>query len=178
MTDASDENPAPEQPLEFSMPVDLGALGRGGRRFRLSADDAARARIARRLGIPAVQRLEGDIALDASKTGIVAKGMVRAALTRECVSSLEEMTEEVDDAFEVEFLRAAPEEADEDVDIWTAPEVHEGDSFDVGELLVQQLSLAMDPFPRKDGAASLAAQYGRDGEASPFAALRGKLGKS
>ena len=176
MTEETDETPAPE----FSLEVDLGALGRTGKTFRLSADDEARVRIARRLKIPAVQRLEGEIALAASKTAVTAKGTVRATLTRECVSSLEEMTEEVDDAFEVEFPRAAPEEAvgGEDADIWNEPEIHEGDSFDAGELLVQQLSLAMDPFPRKPGAASLAEAYGRDADASPFADLRGKLGKS
>jgi hypothetical protein len=58
------------------------------------------------------------------------------------------------------------------------PEIHTGDHFDLGEFLVQQLSLAMDPFPRKPGAESLVETYGRGADISPFAALREKIEKS
>jgi hypothetical protein len=59
--------------------------------------------------------------------------------------------------------------ADEE-DWLDAPDVHEGALIDVGELLVQQLSLAMDPFPRKAGAPSLVDQFGAQHEESPLAA--------
>ncbi|MGD9801132.1 MAG: hypothetical protein AB7V02_11105, partial [Parvularculaceae bacterium] len=49
----------------------------------------------------------------------------------------------------------------------------DGDEIDLGELLVQHLSLALDPYPRKDGAESLLETYRNAATASPFAGLKG-----
>ncbi len=98
-----------------------------------------------------------------------------AALTRECVASLEPFQEILTEKFDVDFLRAQPEPGEEED--WDAPEVHEGDRLDLGEILVQQLSLSMSPFPRKEGARSLAEAYAPPELASPFAALKGVIGK-
>lgn len=158
---------------EFSVEINLGDLPRGGKLFHLKAGKAECAAIAKRLGVPAVKLLEGDIHLAATKTNISAVGTLRATLVRECVASLEEMDEAVSDSFELEFVRdesLVPEE--EGVEEWELPEVHEGPVFDLGELLAQQLSLAMNPFPRKEGARSLVEDYGAARESSPFAALR------
>jgi len=165
---------------EFSHEVDLTKLSKTGKNFRLEADEDARAKIAARLRVPAVKALTGDIHISATPKTILARGVVRAQLVRECVASLEELDETVDDAFEVEFLRSADDAAPDssDDEDWLAPEVHEEPVFDIGELLVQQLSLAMDPFPRKQGAVSLAETYGRASESSPFAVLQGKIEKT
>ncbi len=165
---------------EFSHEVDLTKLSKTGKDFHLVADGDARAKIAARLRVPAVKALSGDIHIAATPKTILARGAVRAQLVRECVASLEELDETVDDKFEVEFLRSvddAPPEENSGED-WLAPEVHEGLVFDIGELLVQQLSLAMDPFPRKEGAVSLVETYGRASESSPFAVLQGKIKKT
>ena len=183
---ASDPVQPDSVPPEFSAPVDLRALRGGRKRFQLEAGAEERAAIARRLGAPGLERLEGEIELTATKAELRAAGVLRAALTRECVSSLEEMTETVEDAFDIVFLRAAPdrpvadgraddEDAEGVAEDWDAPEVHEGDIFDLGEFLTQQLALAMDPFPRKPGAPDLAAQYGDGGPVSPFAGLAAKI---
>ena len=164
---------------ELSKEVELSSLGAGGKLFPLQADDEACARIAKRLGIPRVKSLAGEIRLSATKKDIKATGVVRAELVRECVASLEEMDEAVDEAFELEFLREEdPEQLQDGREEWELPEVHEGEIFDVGELLVQQLSLAMDPFPRKEGARSLAEDYGVEAESSPFAVLKSESKKS
>ncbi len=164
---------------EFSVTVDLAGLPRGGKRFKLSANAEECARIAERLGVPAVARLEGEINLKANAKTIEAEGKISAALTRICVASLEEMAEAVDERFSVNYVReetaSLPDPEDES---WDAPEYHEGDRFDLGELLTQQLALAMTAFPRKEGAASLADQYGAVQNDSPFAALQGKFEKS
>ena len=184
--DAPEGTPVEETPVEFSVAVDLRALKGGGKTFRLAASPEECALLAKRLGVPAVQRLEGEIALAVSKTEITAAGTLRAALTRQCVASLEEMTETVEDAFEVAFVRSPPNalqlqdeveaETEAETEDWDAPEVHEGDVFDLGEFLTQQLALAMAPFPRKPGAASLAEQFGEDKPVSPFADLARRLG--
>ena len=66
--------------------------------------------------------------------------------------------------------RPPEDEEEEDLD---APEYHGGDMLDLGEMLVQQLSLAMAAFPRKEGAESLAEAYAPPENTSPFAALKG-----
>lgn len=171
MSDESLESNA----VEFSVPVDLRSAGLTEKRFELSANAQECALIAKRLGIPAVGKLEGEVSLTASKTEIKASGMLRAELTRECVASLEEMAETIDEPFEVVFARAPagtePESLEEQLEDLDAPDMHIGEVFDVGEFLTQQLALAMDPFPRKPGAQSLADQYGEDKPISPFAAL-------
>ncbi len=167
-------------PPEFSVEVDLEEIGRQSKSFHLAPDAKQREAIAWRLGAPAVNSLEGDVTLKVAKTHIRASGSVRATLTRMCVASLEPMTEAIDEEFDIEFLRQAPDEtareAEEDA-LDDLIEIHENPVLDVGELLVQQLSLAMDPFPRKEGATSLVEQYGRTQEESPFAVLRGAFGK-
>lgn len=167
------DNMAPE----FSVIADLQAIGRHVKKFHLEPDEAARKKIAKRLGVPSVERLEGDVSVRAGKTDILIEGLLRATLVRECVSSLEEMTEEIDEGFEISFLRQEPEDSgDEEAE--EPPEIHEDDTLDLGELLVQQLSLAMDPFPRKQGAQSLADEYGRAEADSPFRDLKGMFDKN
>lgn len=168
---------APDIPIaaEFSVPVDLRAEGRRQKTYKLSPNAEERALIAQRLKVPGVEKLEGDVSLDISKTEIKASGSLSAELTRECVASLEQMTETVEETFEVAFERGqatAPNDTPEhDAEDWEGLEIHEGDVFDLGEFLIQQLSLAMEPFPRKPGAPSLADQFGEDKSISPFAEL-------
>lgn len=164
---------------EFSFPVSLGELSSAGKRFQLKTGPEERERIAQRLNVVAVAECEGEVHIRATKTVIDISGSLRAELTRECVSSLEEVDETVADSFELQFFRSEKAlEAIEDEEEAEFAEVHEGDIFDLGELLIQQLSLAMDPFPRKPGAVSLAAEFGSDEETSPFAGLHEALEKN
>lgn len=189
MNDATGQEPREGVAAEFSVAVDLRELRGAPKRFELAASPEQCGRIAKRLGVRGVQRLEGEVSLSVSKIEITAKGVVRATLARQCVASLEEMTETVDETFEAVFLREAPkahEAQDDAADLdgeadggdWDAPEIHESDIFDLGELLTQQLALAMAPFPRKPGATSLAEQYGEDKPVSPFADLARRLHES
>jgi len=166
----NDVAPAPE----FSFIVDLDKLLSGEKRFTLFAGKVECAKIAKRLDVPAVESLEGAVALSATRTEIIARGRVAAALTRQCVASLERMDEHIGEAFEVVFSRTPPENPAgfSEEALAKLPETHLGGSFDIGELLVQQLSLAMDPFPRKKDAQSLAETYGAGAESSPFDVLK------
>ena len=164
---------------EFSFEIDLTGLSASEKQFRLKAEQSVCEQLAKRLGVIAVHSCEGEINLSATKSVINVSGTVRGGVTRECVASLEDMEEVVSDSFELEFFRNANAlDDDKSLDETDLAEIHEGDVFDIGELLVQQFSLAMDPFPRKDNAPSLAEEYGEDIEASPFAGLQDILKKS
>ncbi len=162
---------------EFSFEIDLDGLGSQEKHYRLQANEDERRKIAARLQTPSVEKLEGDLQVTATKAGIRVTGSMSASLTRECVASLEHLGEVVEEKFDIDFTRTPPQSEAELVDL-EAPEYIGGDTLDLGELLVQQLSLAMDPFPRKPDAQSLAAAYAPAENLSPFAILKGALGKT
>ena len=178
--DEHDVDAQPSGPPEFSKIIDINKASANGREYQLTPTKDDCDKIAARLGVNGVENFSGALTVQTSKHQIKVQGSLRAQLLRECVASLEPMTENIEEAIDIEFLRRAPivvEGAEEDEPFWEQPEVHESDELDIGELLVQQLSLAMAPFPRKEGAASLAEEYGQIGSASPFAGLRESLKK-
>ncbi|WDI30651.1 DUF177 domain-containing protein [Hyphococcus flavus] len=171
---------------EFSHKVDLGGLPRSGKAFRLVADNVSLERIATRLNVISADAFSCDLHLRASRHEINITGKVTATLIRECVASLEPMEEVIDESFDVEFARSSPDNLRKENEDGEAvyegedipPEIHEGEIFDIGEFAVQQLALAMNPFPRMPGAQSLAEVYGREDNVSPFAVLAEKFKKS
>lgn len=142
----------------------------------LEADDNARAAIARRLGVPAVKRLLGVFGLTKTTDGVDVAGRIEAAVQRECVASLELFDEAVDEAFEIEFARGLAPAGEVEIDE-RSPEPLDGESLDLGELLIQQLSLSIEPYPRKPGARSLTEDLAPEQNVSPFSGLKAALAK-
>ena len=163
---------------EFSKEVVLSDLPTMGKTYKLVVSPEIYPLIAARLGIVSIGNCSGEVLLKANKSVISAKGSVRASLIRECVSSLETMDEIIEESFEVEFNRqlAKPESGNSSVNTEGSEldltEIHLGDVFDVGELLIQQVSLAMESFPRKEGTSSLVEEFGTEASVSPFAVLQ------
>ena len=163
---------------ELSLEVELDALPRNGKSFRLEADAAARAAIAARLNTLSVEALSGDIQVTATRSEIAARGVLHAILVRECVASLEPFEERLEERFAIDFRRCEKDkDADDEESGWDAPEIHQAPVLDIGEMLVQQLSLAMDPFPRKPDAKSLAESYGGAKSANAFSTLAERIQK-
>ncbi len=159
----------------FSLIIALEDATPEGRDARLEADEAARSLIAERLGVPSVRSLAGELHIRLIADGIAISGTLDAALVRECVVSLEPMDEIIRETIEIKFspdaeLAADAVEIDVDAD---AVELLPPGGIDLGEILIQQLALAMNPYPRKEGAASLVKNYASSPEAAPFSALRG-----
>lgn len=164
---------------EFSVEIVLDDLPKGGRHFVLKANEVERAAVATRLGVLAVELFSGDLRVTATKLRFAVRGNVVARLKRECVVSLEEITEEVGEPFEVDFVRrSATQEADDEEISLDSPEIHSDPKFDIGELLVQQLSLAMAPFPKKQGASGLTAEFATQEETSAFAQALARAAKN
>lgn len=154
---------------EFSFEVDLNALPKAGRGYKLEAGPDERDAVAKRLGVIAVDQLSGDVHIRATRDRFSVRGNLVARLKRQCVATLQEMSEEIDEPFELDFVRHADMTDHEDEEIsLDAPECFDGQIFDLGEALVQQLSLAMAPFPRMAGADSLVSEFGADEDKSPF----------
>lgn len=152
--------------------VEIAALSRGKNLFHLSPDEARRRAIAERLGEAGVAALEGDFALTPFNGGVDLALHIKARVDRNCVISLEPLVELVDERYSIRFERDFDDEAgDEDDEISREP--LEGDTLDLDEILVQYLSLSLDPHPRKAGAKSLAEGYRDPVNLSPFSGLKG-----
>jgi uncharacterized metal-binding protein YceD (DUF177 family) len=162
---------------EFSHLVTLAEAGQG-RRIAIEADDAARARIAARLGLVALDRFALTAEVRAVAGGIAATGAVEADVVQSCAATDLPVPATLREAFDLRFLRevetgdAADEEIEisgEDCDILPL----DGDRIDLGEAAVQTLSLALDPFPRHPDANRILAEKGvlSEEQAGPFAAL-------
>ncbi len=161
---------------EWTHPVVLANIPAGGQHLRLEAPEAALPAIAARLGLPAVAALSAELALTPERGGRVAvRGSLRARVTQECVVTLAPLPAEVAEDFAWRLLPPGEEPSDGDDDPDDIP-ADESGVVDLGEELVQQLSLALDPYPRAPGADIPPEHAG--GAHGPFAALARLKGSS
>jgi uncharacterized metal-binding protein YceD (DUF177 family) len=160
------------QQSELHRPVSLDRIGASGFAQRIEATEAERAALARRLGIPAIAMLVCDFRLRREGQGVIAaEAALRARVTRECVLSLDEFESEVAFEFRLRFVPAALES--EELDPEAEDEIpYTGEKIDLGEAVVEELALALDPYPRKPDA-ELPADAAEP-PASPFAVLRSR----
>ncbi len=135
---------------EFSHKTAMDKIFKAPRKFSLSANREQCAKIAKRLQIISLESLTGEISCTTKGPIIIVTGQVTAELQQACVISLDPVTETVDEAFALEFIRR-PDDDDDPLDL-DAPESVSGDDLDIGEILVQQLALALNPYPRAEGA--------------------------
>jgi uncharacterized metal-binding protein YceD (DUF177 family) len=172
---------------EFSRWVEAARIGPEGLDLTVEATEEERRRVAARLGILAVEALAGSIRLvPAPDSGAVRlSARLHAAVVQACVVSLEPVRNEIDLTFERVYRAGAAPAAAGRKEVWVDPEVEEppeplvDGSIDVGEAMVEELALALDPYPRKPGAELPAGWEERAGAGereSPFAALA-KLSK-
>lgn len=157
--------------------VDISVLDAAGAKFVVEPNEEERAAIAKRLDIPAVRKLRGDFLLTPIRGGVDIALILDAETERACVASLEPMTETIREEVRVEFDRNYAEEEDRDFsETGILREPLDSAEVDLGELLVQHLSLSLDPYPRKDGAERLADKFRDATSVSPFLPLKGLAG--
>jgi hypothetical protein len=149
----------------FSRPVRVDSIPRDGLEQTIEASQSERAALAKRMGLPAIERLAADFAIHRVGGGIIeVRGEVRARLTQTCVVSLEPFDISLEEPIEVRF--AAPAEAPRprarSIEAPEADWPEPGDAdppdpivdgrIDLGALAAEFLSLGLDPYPRKPGA--------------------------
>jgi uncharacterized metal-binding protein YceD (DUF177 family) len=159
---------APAAAIEFSRPLALGRVGPEGHTELLVATAAECAALARRFGIPGVGSLRATLRLEPEEDGaILVRGWLEAKVVQECVVTLEPVRQRVAEDITFRLLPAGrePAEGPEDPDEIAC----EHDVAELGEVVAEQLALALDPYPRAPGAALPA--EATDEQAGAFAAL-------
>lgn len=121
--------------------------------------EAVRTALARRFDILGIDELAAEVTLRRLTDGdIAAVAQLSARLRQACVVTLEPVEETVAVTVEGRFSERVAETADDGLvtldpdDETDEPEPIVGGVLDLGEWLAQQLSLAMDPYPRAPGA--------------------------
>lgn len=159
--------------IPFSQEVRLNQIGDGLRR-RLAPDSATRQRIARMLDLQSLDSFTADVEVKPSIDGWRLSGQISAHAVQTCGISLEPLPVDIDERFVRHLVEATGQEDDAvevDVDIdHDAPDLIENGRIDIGAYAVEQLSLCLDPFPRKPDAVFNPPET--SAEISPFAVLR------
>lgn len=132
-------------PRPLLVPIPAAGCADGPRRFRLEADAAERGAVALRLGLPGIARIAVEAEVEPSGPGAFrARAELRARVRRACVVTLDEFDEEVRAAFEAAFAPPGAAGAPGD----DGPEPVRDGALALGDLAVEHLSLALDPYPR------------------------------
>jgi len=163
---------------EFSHLVTATNVGPEGFNTRFEADERARQLLAKRFGIVSVDHLSGTATLTRESDGMTihVSGAMDAQVTQACVTTLDPVKDRVQESFEgwfldesqaMSFTRAKkrkeeeeiggffiPGETDENplIEEREEPEPVVNGMVDVGELVAQFLSLALNPYPHSEKA--------------------------
>jgi uncharacterized metal-binding protein YceD (DUF177 family) len=155
-------------------------IAEAGSHRELAATAAERAAIAQELGLVSCEAVEVSYTIRALGAGRYRlAGRLRALLTQACVATLEPLPQTIEEEFDVQFWPAGslPATGDVEVEASSVPDVEpiEHGMIDVGRVVFETLSAALDPYPRKNGA-SLEWQDAESAEeadaANPFAVLK------
>ncbi|WP_426266209.1 YceD family protein [Sphingomonas sp. LHG3443-2] len=155
---------------------------RDGQRIDYAADEAERAAVAERLNLLGLERLEAALTLRCEGEKVRAEGRLRASVTQACVASGEPVSAIVDEKIALLFMPEPAGTPDEELEL-SAEDLdvifHDGREIDLGTAVADELSLALDPYPRSAGAEDALKEAGvlSEEQAGPFAALAALKGK-
>jgi len=136
--------------VEFSRPVPVVRLGADAVTYRIDATGDERAALARRFDLVSIDYFAAEVTLSRHGGDIRLAAEIAADVVQLCCLTLEPFAGKLIDRATLLYRRKAPPADlvvdDEDYEVLV------GDEIDIGEAAAQQLSLALDPFPRAPGA--------------------------
>jgi uncharacterized metal-binding protein YceD (DUF177 family) len=170
---------------EFARHVVIEPWPEGGLEIELEATAEERRSLARRFDLIELPSLRASGRLQRTADGLELRlrGQLQAEVVQSCVISLEPIASRVQEPIERRYRRVAPGEALPEPELLVDPEAAEveslrGTAIDLGEVVAEELGLALDPYPRSGDAYGRLPPLGPDvslGEperpASPFAVL-------
>lgn len=162
----------------WSRVLSIGEVPDDGLHVDIIADATTRAALARTAGLRGLPRLEASF--DLVRTGkdkLHVVGEISADLQQDCVVTLEPIEQTIFEPVELVFVpgsdpsqKHAVAEATVALNDSEPPEPLRDGTVDLGAIATEYLLLAIDPFPRKEGAVFEPPAIGGP-ESNPFAAL-------
>ncbi|MBZ9771244.1 YceD family protein [Mesorhizobium sp. CO1-1-8] len=177
----------PHSPVSFR--ANVTRLPQKGLPLVIEADAAQRAALAEEHGLISVESYRAELLVASWKrNGVKISGRVEADITQACIVTLEPVEAHIGEPVEALLL---PEDSKLgrqgfdgggeillDAEGPDSPETFSGDTIDVGALAEQYFGLAIDPYPRKQGASLNAGSENEPAENEFQQKLRSLLGKS
>ncbi|MBA5776288.1 DUF177 domain-containing protein [Stappia sp. F7233] len=178
-----------EQGFAVTRKVDVSRLGDKTALRELTLSDSERQAVAEDFQLLGLPDLSASFELKPwRRDGVIAKGRLRARAVQACVVTLDPVEQGIDEEFEIFFLpeaaanRFAGEGAGGEIDVEfegeDPPEAIIDGEIDLAAIALEQLALALDPYPRAKGAAAAATRLSPDEpeeqderRPSPFAVL-------
>ncbi|MGH1403328.1 MAG: YceD family protein [Alphaproteobacteria bacterium] len=180
--------------FEWSHFIDSSPIGERETKIEIDAPADVLENLCKRLKVHSIDSLKACVYLQRNAVNryVHVKGDIKAELKQCCVITTDPVSEIVHDAFSTWYVepnkavsftkakrdRLSPKEKDElpMLEEEEDPEMIVDGKIDLGELIVQNLSLALNPYPRVEGAAF---EQDKEGECAPegmydnpFAALK------
>lgn len=171
----------------LSRPVAVSEITPGGFTLAVNSTPGEREALAAFNDLVAIGSLSASVRLRQEGTGVRVTGEVVADVVQTCVVTMEPFEATLREPFDVHFVAAETlealrvarraEPADDDENSPEEPDAIEHGRIDVGTLIAEHLTLGLDPYPKKPGAALALAPGSEEAPAaSPFAVLR-RLGE-
>ena len=163
----------------FHRPQSLAALPDSGLEVAIEAKPNERKNLAAFLDVQDIKALNARLLLQRWRgAGVRVTGSISAELTQTCVVTLEALPAKL--AFEVDRKVLPEAMLDRDADPHEMLIDPEGDdppdplphTLDLGTLAAEEVALNLDPYPRKAGAETPAADDDSPSGGSPFASLK------
>jgi uncharacterized metal-binding protein YceD (DUF177 family) len=158
---------------------DLDRLGQAGADVAIALKGDDLAQLAKWAKVESVQNFHADVALKRlSQTRFKLDYSLAADLTQACVVTLEPVPSHIERAFSRELhvtSHAPPEKGGAlalDAGDDEVPEEIASPHFDLAGPLLEEFVLAIDPYPRAEGASFEAPSEGDDDAGNPFAVLK------
>lgn len=174
--------PAPE----FSKILAVADVPQNGTVIRFDVSESVRIALAQRFDLLELRSFKGEMSAKPwRRHGLALEGKFEADVVQACIATLEPIDALVKHRFTLHFLPAEMIERDVaaaakaeiivDVQSEDPPEPIENGQIDIGEAMAEELSIAIDPYPKKPGAVFVPAE-GAAAEVAeirpnPFAAL-------
>ena len=162
--------------------IRLDSMPPEGRDLKLSVNDEERSALAAVLEITDVERLDVSLHAVRFRGGMRVTGRLDAVVVQPSVVSLEPVRQVIGEPIDRVFLpggekhhaSTAGAEIFVDLEGEDIPDHFEGPEADLSDLIVETLSLAIDPYPRAEGESieDLAIEKPADEDESPFASLK------
>jgi uncharacterized metal-binding protein YceD (DUF177 family) len=157
----------------ITLSINIETVTAKSQHFHLIATLQEKEEMAIRLNLLSVDRLEAELHLK-KKERFFLTGIIVADVTQQCVRTLIPFSQHLEIDVE-EIFFPATDEAKDDIDIDLLEEVEpiHGNILDVGEVVIQLLSLSLDPYPVAPTTTPI--DYHEDKESSsPFNILKKK----
>jgi len=168
--------PEPVAAHGFRRMVPVAKIGEAGFVQTIAAKPGEFQKIADYLELAGIGALSAEVGLARWRgKGVRVNGKLKADITQTCVVTLDPVAAHVEAEFERRFL---PDVEEESTDVFVDPEGEDpaeplGRDIDIGEILVEELALNLDPYPRKPGVEFQTAEDAAppSPRENPFAAL-------